>query len=106
MPYVFRGLKQRQSKNESPLQFSSGLSFGSMFLGFVWHPLSFSERGPGGEATRQNKPYFINTGRIRFSNVKISSHFSWVKSPRSVTAMSCTDLPVFNASLAISAEAS
>ena len=50
--------------------------------------------------------YFINTGRIRFSNVKISSHFSWVNNPRSVTAMSCTDLPVFKASLAISAEAS
>ena len=38
--------------------------------------------------------YCSNFGAIRFSNEKTSSHFSCVSSLRSLTTMSCSDLPV------------
>lgn len=45
-----------------------------------------------------------SSGRSRFSKEKSWSHFSWVRSLRSFTTISCRDLPVSKPSLAISAQ--
>jgi hypothetical protein len=50
--------------------------------------------GQAQEAVSRRTFYCSNTGLMRLSNEKTSSHFSCVSSLRSLTTMACRDFPV------------